>query len=359
MFVKRNYKEAIEMYTKAIEKASTAAHYTNRALCYFKLQQWMMAIDDCRRAIEIDPHSVKAYFFLGQSLSELNHYDEAIVHLKQAHELAKELHENYGDEITRTIRNLKRKRWNFLEEKRIKQEIELQTYLNRLMLDDKQKQITKIRENSVHSSGKKSVVAMVTNGSSNVSSSSSVKPSTSVSDGAAAAVAAATTAASNGPQNQSGSSIVTNGDSQQSDANELGAQAMAMAESVVDHVSSTTTAALTEKEKQQIEEIEAEYLKKVDELNRLFVENDARRRKREIPDYLCGKISFELMHDPVITPSGITYDRYDIEQHLQRVGRFDPVTRQELTIDQLIPNLSMKEVIENFILENDWLDGAL
>lgn len=346
MFVKRNYKEAIEMYTKAIEKANTSAHYTNRALCYFKLQQWMMAIDDCRRAIEIDPHSVKAYFFLGQSLSELNHYDEAIVHLKQAHELAKELHENYGDEITRTIRNLKRKRWNFLEDKRIKQEIELQTYLNRLMLDDKQKQITKIRENTV--GGKKSVVSS--------SSSSGAKPSTSMVVNDAAGAAAA----------QSNSSI---GDDVNESPLTLGAQAIMPLPSdsvaaAADHGSTTATSAassspLTEKEKQQVEEIEAEYLKKVDELNRLFVENDARRRKREIPDYLCGKISFELMHDPVITPSGITYDRYDIEQHLQRVGRFDPVTRQELTIDQLIPNLSMKEVIENFILENDWLDGAL
>ena len=40
-------------------------------------------------------------------------------------------------------------------------------------------------------------------------------------------------------------------------------------------------------------------------------------KKREVPDYLCGKISFEIMKDPVITPSGITYDRKDIEEHLQ------------------------------------------
>jgi hypothetical protein len=39
-------------------------------------------------------------------------------------------------------------------------------------------------------------------------------------------------------------------------------------------------------------------------------------QKREVPDYLCGKISFDLLRDPVITPSGITYDRKDIEEHL-------------------------------------------
>jgi len=38
---------------------------------------------------------------------------------------------------------------------------------------------------------------------------------------------------------------------------------------------------------------------------------------RDVPDYICGKISFEIMRDPVITPSGITYDRKDIVEHLQ------------------------------------------
>lgn len=81
---------------------------------------------------------------------------------------------------------------------------------------------------------------------------------------------------------------------------------------------------------------------------------DDRRKKREVPDYLCGKISFEILQDPVITPSGITYERKDIEEHLQRVGHFDPVTRTTLTVDQLIPNYSMKEVVDSFMMENEW-----
>ena len=238
-----------------------------------------MAIEDCRRAIELDPHSVKAHFYMGQAACELNQFDEALVHLKRAHELTKELNENYGDEITRTIRNVKKRRWNFLEENRIKQEIELQSYLNRLILEDKERQVKKVK-------------------------------------GGGGAAASAT-------------------------------PVVVIAES------------LNEKECEQINAIEADYQQKCDELTRLFNENDSRRRKREIPDYLCGKISFEIMNDPVITPSGITYDRYDIEQHLHRVGRFDPVTRQELTIDQLIPNLTMKEVLEHFVSENEWIDGAL
>lgn len=45
------------------------------------------------------------------------------------------------------------------------------------------------------------------------------------------------------------------------------------------------------------------------------------KQKREVPDYLCGKISFEILRDPVVTPSGITYDRRDIEEHLQVSGQ--------------------------------------
>ena len=55
---------------------------------------------------------------------------------------------------------------------------------------------------------------------------------------------------------------------------------------------------------------------KTAELNDLFKQVDDRRKTRDVPDYLCGKISFELMREPVITPSGITYNKKDIEEHL-------------------------------------------
>ena len=50
---------------------------------------------------------------------------------------------------------------------------------------------------------------------------------------------------------------------------------------------------------------------------RVLMASYVRIQKREIPDYLCGKISFELLREPVITPSGITYERKDIIEHLQ------------------------------------------
>jgi STIP1 family protein 1 len=105
----------------------------------------------------------------------------------------------------------------------------------------------------------------------------------------------------------------------------------------------------------QVETIHKEHAARLMEVKALFKEVDTRQRK-EVPDYLCGKISFELMTDPCITPSGVTYDRKDIEEHLQRVGHFDPVTRQPLMQEQLIPNLAMKEVVDSFVAHNGWIE---
>ncbi|KAG0504015.1 hypothetical protein HPP92_004087 [Vanilla planifolia] len=51
----------------------------------------------------------------------------------------------------------------------------------------------------------------------------------------------------------------------------------------------------------------------------------------EVPDYLCCKITLDIFRDPVITPSGITYERSVLLDHLQKVGKFDPITREPLS----------------------------
>lgn len=86
---------------------------------------------DCRRALEMDQNLVKGHFFLGQSLMELNLYDEAIKHLQRAHDLGKEQKKNFGDDIALQLRIARKKRFGIQEEKRMCQEIELQSYINR------------------------------------------------------------------------------------------------------------------------------------------------------------------------------------------------------------------------------------
>lgn len=262
LFSARKYDDAINCYTKAIIKnPGNATYFTNRALCHLKLKRWDLSCQDCRRALDIDANLLKAHFFLGQCLMEMELYDEAIKHLQRAFDLSKEQKQNFGDDITSQLRLARKKRWNVMEEKRICQEIELQSYLNRLIKEDMENRLAKLK-------------------------------------------------------------LDENTNEEQL------------------------------KDKQQ--ELEQECDDHVQELNNIFAKVDERRRKRDVPDYLCGKISFEILTDPVITPSGITYERKDIEEHLQRVGHFDPVTRVKLTQDQLIPNFTMKEVVDAFITENEW-----
>ena len=261
-FNANKYESAIESYSKAIAlNPNVPTYYTNRALCYMKCNRWPQAVQDSKAALERDNGLVKGHFYLGTSLLELDKLDEAIKHLQLAFEMAKKDPSSYYDDtISSKLRVARKKKFALQEEKRVQEEIDLQSYLNRLILEDKERKMNKLRE-----------------------------------------------------ENES-----------------------------YDEASG------------EIAKLEVESDKSVAELNSLFGKVDERRQTRDVPDYLCGKISFEILKDPVITPSGITYDRKDIVEHLERVGHFDPVTRTKLTQDMLVPNYAMKEVVDDFVSSNEW-----
>jgi len=261
-FNANKFDSAIESYSKAIAlNPNIPTYYTNRALCYMKNNRFPQAVQDARAALDRDSTLVKGHFYLGSSLLELEKIDEAIKHLQTAFELAKKDPGSYYDDtISSKLRLARKKKWNGQEEKRIQQEIELQTYINRLILEDRDRRMENLK-------------------------------------------------------------------GEQADYDQVSGEVAAL---------------------------EQEADKSIADVNNIFAKVDDRRAKREVPDYLCGKISFELLRDPVITPSGITYDRKDITEHLERVGHFDPVTRTKLTSDILVPNYAMKEVVDDFVSNNEW-----
>jgi len=106
--------------------------------------------------------------------------------------------------------------------------------------------------------------------------------------------------------------------------------------------------------KNEIEYINYEQDQRLENLKNTFIKADPFRKDREAPDYLFGKISFEIMQDPVITPSGITYDRTELSEHFNKIGYFDPLTRREITEKDLVPNLALREAIEDFLDHNGW-----
>lgn len=84
--------------------------------------------------------------------------------------------------------------------------------------------------------------------------------------------------------------------------------------------------------------------------------NDALQSTQDktVPDYLCCKISMCLMDEPVITPSGMTYDKMFLTEHVKYNGPYDPVSRQTFTMKDVIPNYAIKEATEQFLKANPW-----
>lgn len=66
------------------------------------------------------------------------------------------------------------------------------------------------------------------------------------------------------------------------------------------------------------------------------------------PDYLLCPITSELMKDPVITTTGISYERAAIVQWLKSGRSTCPVTRGQIRVSDLFPNRALKEAVENW-----------
>ncbi|KAJ5172694.1 hypothetical protein N7492_005287 [Penicillium capsulatum] len=75
--------------------------------------------------------------------------------------------------------------------------------------------------------------------------------------------------------------------------------------------------------------------------------------ERVVPDYLIDGITFEIMHDPVMTPSGSSFDRIGIVKYVEKSG-VDPITRTPLAVKDLRPNYALKAACEDFLTKNGW-----
>ncbi|CCI42081.1 unnamed protein product [Albugo candida] len=72
------YRNAVELYTAAIEVYPTAIYYANRAAAHMKTESYGLAIKDATDAITMDPNYVKAYYRRGSAELALGHYKAAL-----------------------------------------------------------------------------------------------------------------------------------------------------------------------------------------------------------------------------------------------------------------------------------------
>uniref|UniRef100_H3CBE8 Small glutamine-rich tetratricopeptide repeat-containing protein alpha n=1 Tax=Tetraodon nigroviridis TaxID=99883 RepID=H3CBE8_TETNG len=85
-----NFSAAVEFYSKAITvNPHNAVYFCNRAAAHSKLGNYAGAVQDCERAIGIDPAYSKAYGRMGSTLAlaSVNKHSEAVGYYQKALEL--------------------------------------------------------------------------------------------------------------------------------------------------------------------------------------------------------------------------------------------------------------------------------
>ncbi|RVD87017.1 uncharacterized protein DFL_005266 [Arthrobotrys flagrans] len=91
-FKNADWPGAVEAYTEMIKRAPNDARgYTNRAAALQKLMSFPSSIDDCRKAIELDPGFMRAHIRLAQGYFGLKEYNKVLDALAAATEADKEL----------------------------------------------------------------------------------------------------------------------------------------------------------------------------------------------------------------------------------------------------------------------------
>lgn len=94
----KQYKQAVEDYNRSIELDPLYADtYYNRGNAYFELKEYVKAVEDYTRSIELDPQSADAYNNRGNTYTELKEYQRALKDYDQAIELDPRYADAFGN----------------------------------------------------------------------------------------------------------------------------------------------------------------------------------------------------------------------------------------------------------------------
>lgn len=290
-FRKNRFTAAIDAYTEAITLfPNNAVYWTNRALCHMKHNDWTRVEADCRKALELDKDSTKALCLLGLAMVESKQLSEGIKCLEKGMERSK------AGKLEKYIAFT----WDVLAKAKYEE------WENGAALrQNKQQELRKICERALKVEYEQAVKRLESTG-------------------------------------KSRNHVIVIDDDRAHDFSARRAQAQ-------DHQQRSRT-----RKRAEYLSLNDIYKDRSCTLSEVFDKAAESNRPAEIPDYLTCKITMEILKDPVITPSGITYEKSALLEHLQKVGEFDPVTRELLRADQIIPNFAIKAAASAYLKDNGW-----
>lgn len=82
-FYSGDYEEAVMYYTRSLSALPTATAYNNRAQAEIKLQRWSSALEDCEKALELEPGNIKALLRRATTYKHQNKFLEAVDDLRK------------------------------------------------------------------------------------------------------------------------------------------------------------------------------------------------------------------------------------------------------------------------------------
>ncbi|KAF9136643.1 STIP1 y and U box-containing protein 1 [Mortierella sp. GBA39] len=301
-FKVKDLDQAIHEYSTAIVKdPKVAVYYQNRANCYLKLEKYTNVVSDCERVVELDKKSVKGHYFMGKAQLELGQPSQAYSFLKKSYELALEQRSAFTKDIVAIIAEAKKQRWIEQERRRIAQVSETYRYLSGLIEQDIQRQVDALDRNS--SDYQDYLTDLRSNKEERLKELEAMMQRAEIPDDYVR------------PYIERKKSTTNNNNN-----------------GVISPEASP--------------DINQEPYKKP---------ILAPAAPREVPDHLLDKITFELMHDPVISiKSGISYERNTLLEHFSYGRMFDPVAQVPMTERDIIPNRALKEACEDFLTKNGW-----
>ncbi|OMJ29031.1 Mitochondrial import receptor subunit tom70 [Smittium culicis] len=77
-FQAKEYQKAEALYSSALRFDKNPIFYSNRAACYYSLQEYEKSIEDCNDALKFEPRYVKALVRRAQSYENINNLREAL-----------------------------------------------------------------------------------------------------------------------------------------------------------------------------------------------------------------------------------------------------------------------------------------